>query len=125
MVLVLIGIENDADRNALHYLYVVAGRILRRKKAEAGAAGAADVEHFSAVIAASSVHVYFRWLPGLHVTKLCLLEICRDPDVVDIDDRHKRLPWLNVLADLGSAVPDNTMHRSDDLGVLHIQFGLL
>ena len=49
-------VEIDADRNALHHLHVVAGRILRREQAEARAGGAADARNVAVILPLVGIH---------------------------------------------------------------------
>ena len=56
-----------------------------------------------------------------HIPQLCLFEICRDPDVIQIHDAHQLLPRLNVLSHFSRAVSNNAVHRCSNRRVLQIQ----
>src|SRR6185312_5986992 len=125
MILVLVRIENDAHRNALHNLHVVSRCILWGKEAEARSADAADCQNFAFIVATGCIHFDIDWLAGLHVLELRLFEVGCDPEIVDIHQRHERLAWLDVLTNLRRAMSDDAVHRRDHLGVLQIKLRLL
>ena len=55
MVTVLVGINIDPDRDALHYLHEISRGIFRRQQAEARAAGATNTGDLAAVLTAIGV----------------------------------------------------------------------
>ena len=120
MIFVLVSIKHDAHRNSLHHLYVVAGGVLRRKQTEPGTTCAANGEDFAFVLATGRVDLDLNRLSLLHVAQLRFFEVCRDPDIVDVDKRHQRLSWLNVLSHFGRTMADDPMTRRGDLRVLKI-----
>src|SRR5262249_15657728 len=126
VILVLVRIEEDAYGNSLHNLHVVTGCIFGREQTETGAAGSANGLHCALVLASTDgVNFDFHRLSRFHVLQLRLFEVCGDPDIIDIHQRHQRLPWLHVLAHFGSAVTNNSVQRRTDLRVLKIQLSLL
>src|SRR5579872_1660948 len=83
VIVVLAGVEVDANRNALHHLDVVSGGILRRQNAEPRTAGAAHLDDFSGVGVVVGVDREVHVLAGLHAAQLGLLEVGDDPDIVE------------------------------------------
>ena len=59
MLRVLAGVDVDSHRQALDHFYVVAGRVLGRKKAEAIAARAGQILNVALIVAAEGVDM--RW----------------------------------------------------------------
>ncbi len=116
---VLALLEHDLHRHALHDFDVVAGRVFRRQQAEARAGGGGDAVHVPLELAApyASTSIVARW-PGSHVAQLRLLEIGRDPDVVERDDGHQRLAGLHDLADFDRLRLTTPLHRRLDRRVL-------
>ena len=125
VIVVLAGLEIDADWNALHHLHVVSGRILRRQQAESRTAGAADRLHSAAVFAAVRVHAELDPLARFHALKLRLLEVGGHPDVVERNHRHELLARRNVLTDLHGLLADDPANRSDDGAVAEIESRLI
>src|ERR1700733_11230280 len=66
MVVVLAGVNINADRKALHHLHVVAGSILGRQQAEARTARTGDSRHRAFVLAAVGVDTEGHALSRLH-----------------------------------------------------------
>src|SRR5207245_3943336 len=83
VIVVLAGVEIDANRNALNHLHIIPRGVLGRQQAEPGAAGAADCFKFAGVFAAESVHAKLDALAGFHAAELGFFKIGRDPDVIE------------------------------------------
>src|SRR5260370_18751221 len=113
-IAILSGFEIDADRNALHHLYVISGCILRREQAEARAAGAADTRNAPLVLPAVSIHAEPHALARLHPAELRLLEISDHPHIVQLNDGHELLSPRPVLAHFHGLLADNSVRRRAD-----------
>src|SRR3954468_11071821 len=101
VIWILPGLQVDLHGNALHDLHEVAGRVLRRQQAELGARGRGDAVDVPLELAAAErVDFDDGLLPRLHRLELRLLEVRGDPDAIQIDDRHERLPGLHDLPGL-------------------------
>src|SRR5215468_9406988 len=93
---ILIGIQHDLDRHALHHLDEVPSRVFRRQQREPGAGGAGDAVDFAGeFLAADRVDLHGRPLARTHVLQLRLLEVRDDPHLVQRHDRHQRLARLD------------------------------
>src|SRR5260370_11683758 len=75
-------VQHDLHRYALHYLYVIAGRVFRRQQAQHGSRRARNRVHAPAKRLPVRVHLHFRFLTGLHISQLLLLEIRGHPYVL-------------------------------------------
>src|SRR3954464_292362 len=106
VIFVLVRIEHDAHRNALHDLHVISRRIFWGKEAEARAASASDSEHLTLVLPASGIDFDINGLPRFHIAKLGLFEIRSDPNIRNIHQRQERLSRLDILANFGGAMPN-------------------
>src|SRR5579863_2337125 len=122
---VLPFVKADAHRDALHDLDVVAGGVLRRQQAEVCARRAGEAFHVTVVVAAVSIDVDFHALARPHVPELCLLEVRRDPDVLERHQGHQRLSGHHVLADFHGLLAHQAGDGSDKRGVTEIQLRLL
>src|SRR5208282_798957 len=113
--------------DALHHFDVVAGGVFWRQQAEALSTSAGDGINMTFVGFAGGIDFDLCPLARLHLAQLCLLEVCRDPDVLFIerDDHHHHLPGLHVLTDLHSAIADRSADWRNHFGVLEIQFRLI
>ena len=99
--------EVDAYWNALHHLHVISGRVLRRKERKHRAGGAADLGYLAVVVLAGGVHCNLDRLPGGHVAQLRLLEVGRDPQIFQRNQREQVLPRGDVLVDLHALAGDD------------------
>src|SRR5581483_12029660 len=98
---VLAFVEHDLHRHALHDFDVVAGGVFGGQQAEPRARGRGDAVDLAAELAPSvGIDLDGDPLAWAHAAQLRLLEIGRDPDAVERDERQQRLPRLNDLADL-------------------------
>ncbi len=88
MLGILTGFEPDSHRQTLDYFHVVTGRILRRQKAETVAAGAGQVLHVAAIIAAEGIDVNRDVLAAAHFRELGLFEVRGHPDVLGLNHGH-------------------------------------
>src|SRR6185503_21306718 len=115
MLRVLTGIETDANRNALHDLDVVAGRIVGRQQAESRAGRRGQTLNLSIErLATVRVSTNRDALAGTDVFDLRLLEVRRDPDTLERNQRHQRLPGLNLLTDFHGLLANRAFHRGFD-----------
>ena len=69
--------------------------------------------------------MYRDGLASMHSLDLCLFEVGRNPDVIGLREREQLLPGSDLRPDLHLLVPDHTVFRRVDVGVLEIQFGLI
>jgi hypothetical protein len=99
---VLTVVEHDLDRNPLHYLDVIARRILGWQQAVEGPARAGNIKNVTVVGSAVGVYGYSGGLTRAHVPQLRFFEIRCHPDVLTVqgDDSHQLLPYRDVLANL-------------------------
>src|SRR5262245_33113772 len=104
MFRILAGVEVDLHRDTLDDFHEVTGGVLRWQQAElrAGRGGdAVDVRFERA--ASKGVDGNIRLLPGAHGLQLRLLEVRRDPRVIEVYEREEglarlnHLPWLDAL----------------------------
>ena len=65
----------------------------------------------------------FRLLPDAHVGELGLLEIRRDVELAERDDRQQRLADLHAIADVSSLVGHDAGERRRQLGIVEIELG--
>src|SRR6266542_6401017 len=80
-------VEVDAHWHALHHLDEVAGGVLRRHQTKARAGGASYAGDRAVVLLpAERVHLDLDLLAGTHALQLGLLEVGRDPHVLDRHD---------------------------------------
>src|SRR6185369_14189769 len=122
----LLGVEGDADGNALHHLDPVAGGVLRRQQREGGAGAGPEAGQGAGVFDLLAVHVggEVDRLADAHVAQLRFLEIGIDPDLVEGDDRHHRRPGLDPLADLDAALGHVATDRRRDVAALQGEIDL-
>src|SRR6202795_5156507 len=127
MPLVLARLEHDLHRYALHDLDVVAGGVFGRQQAEARSTGAGDRIDMPFVGLASRLDRDLRRQPRLHLLKLRLFEVSRNPQVrvIERDYLHHFLPGLHVLTNLDGAVADGSADGSSHLGVHEVKFSLV
>ena len=81
-IIILAGIEVDADRNSLHYFHIVSGRVFGWQKAEARSARSTDCLNLAPVFLAEGVDSEPDPLPWAHAAELRFFEIRGDPDIV-------------------------------------------
>ncbi len=123
MVLVLVGLEDNFYGYALHYLHVIARSIFRRQQTESCTGGAGNALHMTVVFARKGIHGNRGALSGMHVCELRLLEIRRDPDIVERNNGEQCLARLDVLSDLHVFVHDSA-DRRHNRAVLQIKLRL-
>ena len=81
--LVGLGLELEANGDALHHLHPVAGRVLRGEGTELRAGAGADALHLGDEIDAGiGVDADMRFLARLHIGEVGLLQIRVDPEIV-------------------------------------------
>src|ERR1051325_7991894 len=125
MVRVLAFIKADAHRNSLHNLHVISRRVLRWQQAEARTRRGANGFHVAVILAAVRIDFDLCTLSNAHVFELCLFEVCRYPDVIQIDDGKYRLARLYNLSWLHVAAAEHAAYRRVDLGGFQVQLRLL
>src|SRR5262252_4545298 len=122
---ILIGIQHDLDRHALHHLDEVPSRVFRRQQREPGAGGAGDAVDFAGeFLAADRVDLHGRPLARTHVLQLRLLEVRDDPHLVQRHDRHQRLARLDDLSWLDALSAHEACDRRFDGRVLKVELRL-
>src|SRR5579864_2235333 len=114
VIVVRAGIENDLDRDALHYFHVIPRSIFWRQQAEARAAGSGNALDLSVVGSAVGIDVDGDALADFHLPKLRFFEVCRDPNIIEIDDLHEFLAGSDVLPDFHGSIADNAVPRGND-----------
>src|SRR4029077_659227 len=125
VIVVLAGLEIDANRNTLYDLDVVSGGVFGRQQAELGTAGAADTFHFAAVFAAVGVHAELDQLSRLHAAELRLFEVGCHPDVIDRHHSQQLPAGRDVLPDLHGLFADNPANGSDDGAITQVELRLI
>ena len=124
-------VEDDLHRHALHHLDVVAGGVLRRQQAEAGAgAGLQTVDMAAQRPVGIGVDGDLDRLARPHVGKLRLLEVGRHPGSAD-GEIGEGLVCLHDVADIHRALGHAACLRRHDpcvgqveLGRAHLRLGL-
>ena len=53
------------------------------------------------------------WLTGTNIAQLRLLQVGRNPEMVERHDRHQCYTSIDEMADLNVALSDDTAHRCD------------
>lgn len=61
----------------------------------------------------------------MDVAQLVLSEICRDPDIVKLNDREQSLTRLYVLSNFSGLLSDHTRDRRYDVRIAQVEFGLV
>jgi hypothetical protein len=95
---VLIRIDSDSYGKSLHYFDIVAAGVLGRKQAEQRPSGSWKIFDRSFIVAIESIDVNAHGLTGSHMLQLSLLEVRRDPDVVERHDDHQALTRLHPMS---------------------------
>src|SRR6266404_3732073 len=114
-------VKHDFDRNALHNLDVVAGRILRWKQAEARAVSCLDtIDMRSKLLSVQRIHRNLNLLAGPHPGYLVLLKVRGYPHILR-DQRKKTLTCLNVSPGLNRFLGHPTRLRHSDLSIGLVQ----
>src|SRR5690242_16063788 len=96
----LIFVEADAHRKTLHHLHIVAAGVLRREQARHGPGGRWEAFDVAAKILTVRIDGNGGLLAGVNPAQLCFLEVCRDPEVIDLGDEEQLLAGLHVVPDL-------------------------
>src|SRR5438270_1122716 len=102
------AVQMNAHRDTLHHFREVAGRVVRRQQRELRPGGRRQ-----ALDVAAEMHPLVRiyrdvgGITGRHVSRLGLLEIRRDPYVLERHDGHQRLAGLHQLAQFHSLLGDD------------------
>src|SRR5215208_3400818 len=123
---VLTGIETDADRNALHDLHVVARRVVGWQQAESRARCRGQTLNLSIErLITVGISTNRDGLARTDMLDLRLLEVRGDPYALERNQRHHRLPGLNLLTDFHGLLADGAFRWRLDCRVIEIQFGLL
>src|SRR5216684_893229 len=125
MLGILAGVELDSHRQALHHLYVVAGRVLGGQEAEAIAARTRQIPHVAPVVAAEGIDVNRDVLAAMHPRELRLLKIRGYPDLVRLRHEHQRLPRFDSGAKLDGASADDAVSWCVDFGVAEVEQSLI
>src|ERR1700678_84364 len=125
MVDILAGREIDPNWNPLHYLDVVAGRVLGREQAESLTRRRSQTIYISFEGAAQRIDADIDRLARLHPAQLVLLEIGGDPDVVERHHRQQRFARLHALPRLDALLADHPTHRRGDFGVAVVEYCLI
>ncbi len=112
---VVVGVERDLDRNALHHLGKIAGGVVRRQQREFLAAGGRDaVDMAMHDLAGEHVDGDIDRLALAHVGQLGFLVIRDHIGAGHWHHRHQLRSGLHELADAQRAVADNAVDRRDD-----------
>src|SRR6476661_8755319 len=91
----------NANRNALHDLREIAGRVVGRQQRELGSGGRADTFDLAFSLASAvGIDVELGRASDFHVRELRFLEVRGHPHAGVGDDRHERLTRLHQLPDL-------------------------
>src|SRR5579875_2192193 len=114
-----------AHRQPLHYLHVVACRVLRRQQAVDRAGRSRQRLHVAVEVQLECIHVDRHRLSLGHVLHLRFLEVRRDPDVVGLRQREHLLPRRNLGGHLHLLVAHNAVFRRVHLCVLQVELGLV
>ena len=123
----IVVLEVDPNRQSLHHLDEIAGRVLRRQQRQRrsgplGKAGNAPLEHMAAAV---HVDIEIDRLADAQVAELRLLEIGVDPDLVERADRHEALADLDIVARIDVSARDDAVDLRDDVAVAEVEFGLV
>src|SRR3546814_879889 len=111
----VIARQPDLDRYALYDLGEVPGGVVRRQKAEHGAARRGKaVDDAADLNVGIAIHRHIRQLPDAQAGELRFLEISHDPDALDRDHRHQRSARSEVFAGLNALVADHARDRCAD-----------
>src|SRR5262249_46559399 len=121
MLRVLILVEANPHRKALHHFDVVSGRVFGWKQAEHGTSRSRKTLNRSLVVAAERVHSDRDRLTRSHVFELRLFEVCGDPEVIQRDDREQTLSGLHAMPQLHGLSSDYAAHGSVDFRITEIQ----
>src|SRR5580704_2107251 len=91
VVRVLAGLEYDSYRQPLHYLYIVARGVFRRKQAETVATRTGHMLDTTAIVAPEGIDMNRYLFPAMHAGELGLLKIRGHPDIVGLGHEHQGL----------------------------------
>src|SRR5438876_4265217 len=119
---IVLAVEPDAHRDALHDLGIVARRVVRGQERELRPRGRRDALHVSLEVAAGiGVHREVRGVARPYVGGLRLLQVRGHPDVVEGDCGHQRLTGLHELADLDGLLAHDAVRGGDDARVGQVE----
>jgi hypothetical protein len=120
-------VDPDPDRNALHDLDPVAGRVLRRKQGKFRAGRRADRGDLAFELEARiGVDRHHGFLPGADVGELGFLEIGLDPGITRLDERKHLGAFRDVLADIELVdLADNAVLGRANRRAREVERGLL
>jgi hypothetical protein len=93
---VLVRVDRQAHRHALHYLHPVAAGVLRRQHRELAAGGRADALHRGVPHHAGiAVHAHRGLLADAHVREVGFLQVRLHPRVLHVHQAEQRLPGIH------------------------------
>jgi hypothetical protein len=120
----IVALKLNPDRQPLDDLDVVARGILRRQQCErrSGPHGEAREPAFEHLSVAVHVDIEIGSLTDAQVAQLRLLEIGIDPDLTERTDRHQALPDLNVIAGIDVSARDDAVDLRDDVTIAKVEF---
>src|SRR5690349_17980342 len=123
---IILAVEPDPDRDTLHNLGVVARRVVRWQQRELRPRGRREALHVALEVAAGiRVHREVGRVTGPDVGGLRLLQIRRDPDIVERDNGHGRLTGLHELPDLDGLLAHDAVRRRGDPRVRQVEGRLI
>src|SRR5271156_468339 len=114
----------NAYWHALHDFYVVSSGVLWRQQTEDRSCTAAYIGNVRFPSEAVGVQLDFDGLPRVHVSKLRLLEVRCDPDIVKWHHFYQFLPDADVLTHFDRLLANNSCDWRTDDGVSEVKFGL-
>ena len=121
MLRVLVVIEPNSHREPLHHFHVVPGGIFWGKQTKQRAGGPGKALDFTLVVVPKGVHTNGDRLSRSHPFELRLLEVGRDPDIVQRNDYEQALSWLYAMTELNSLSSDHAADRRVDFRVTEIE----
>ncbi len=122
---ILVWLDQDFHRNALHDFDEISGGVLRRQQGLPRTGRSSDGIDHAFELFAIGIHVNANFLTGCDVFELRFLEIRGDVDLIERDDGEKQLSGRNVLAQVHGFLGDLSGDRGGDVSVGEIQLGLL
>src|SRR4029077_484210 len=121
----LLFVEHDLDRHALHHFHIVARGIFRRQQTERRSAAGLNAVNASLQFEARvSVHGNSHRLSRPHTAQLRFLEIGDSPNSWR-HECHQCLSHLQVIADCNCLLSHVAIYRRFDFSVAQVEFSLL